>query len=200
MSTLCDLVRVFPIIEEARSGIYYWVLSYLLILLLLTYILQLIYIDYSIKIEKFYFTLPIKLLRYSSSFIFWILLQPIIEVFVSIYSCADDGFHLVDPSLECWSGMHVFYCALFTICLLLYILISLLISWFYNESRPYHTDAFARLDTNFETYMTVYRIFITVLGHFLYQPQFHWLTIVVHFLGAINFCKMYLKYLPYYNP
>src|SRR5690606_24838914 len=105
----------------------------------------------------------------------------------------------VDVTLECWSGIHIFYCILFSLSLLGYFTIFLLISFFYNESRPYHTDAFARLDCNFETYMTLYKILITVLGHFLHQSNLHWLIIVIHILGSINFCKMYLKYLPYYN-
>jgi hypothetical protein len=101
--------------------------------------------------------------------------------------------------MVCWGTIHIFYCCLFSLCLTLYIMIFLLISFFYNESRPYHTDAFARLDTNLETYMTLYRIVITIVGHFLYQPQLHWLIIWIHIIGSANFCKIYLKYLPYYN-
>lgn len=47
-------------------------------------------------------------------------------------------------------------------------MIVLLISFFYNESRPYHTDAFARLDTNFETYISLYKVLICIVGYFLY--------------------------------
>lgn len=70
---LCDIVRIYPLIESV-GGIYYWVISYFFIFLMLMYILQLIYVDYSIKIDKFYFVFPIKLLKYSSSFIQWILI------------------------------------------------------------------------------------------------------------------------------
>lgn len=78
-------------------------------------------------------------------------------------------------------------------------MIFLLISFFYNESRPYHTDAFARLDTNLETYITLYRVLIVIVGHFLYANNLHWLIIAIHICGSINFSKMYLKYFPYYN-
>lgn len=119
--------------------------------------LLLVYVDYSIKIEKFYFMMPVKLLRYASSLFFWVFMMPIIETFVSIFSCqaltanSTDTYHIIDRSLQCWSGMHIFYCILFSLSLFGYFLVFLLISFFYNESRPYHTDAFARLDTNFET-------------------------------------------------
>ena len=149
--------------------------------------------------------LPIKLLRIASSLIFWVFSMPIIETFVAIFSCIsiNDGtnntYHVIDNSLQCWSGMHIFYCILFSISLFGYFLIFLLISFFYNESRPYHTDAFSRLDTNFETHIILYKVLITIIGHFLFQQSLHWLIIVIHILGSINFCKIYLQYLPYYN-
>jgi hypothetical protein len=108
-------------------------------------------------------------------------------------------YHVIDNSLQCWTGIHIFYCILFSITLFGYFLVFSLIAFFYNESRPYHTDAFARLDTNFETQMMLYKIIITVIGHFVFQQQLHWLIITIHVLGALNFCNMYLQYLPYYN-
>ena len=112
---------------------------------------------------------------------------------------ATETYHIIDRSLQCWSGLHIFYCILFSIALFGYFLVFLLISFFYNESRPYHTDAFSRLDTNFETHITLYKILITIVGHFLYSQKLHWLIITIHILGALNFCKQYLQYLPYYN-
>lgn len=95
--------------------------------------------------------------------------------------------------------MHIFYCILFAFTLFGYFVVFNLISFFYNESRPYHTDAFARLDTNFETHVMLYKLLITIISHFCYAQSLHWLLIVIHILGALNFCKMYLQYLPYYN-
>jgi hypothetical protein len=186
------------LIEQSGQPIYYWILAYLAIFVMISYFILLVYIDYSIKIEKFFFIFPIKLIRYFSSFIFWILIIPFIQVFASIFSC-NNGYHSVVTSLECWTGIHIFYCILFTISVIGYVIVFILIAFFYNESRPYHTDAFARLDTNFETYLTLYKILITVVGHFLYASSLHWLIIAVHIIGSFSFCKMYLKYLPYYN-
>jgi hypothetical protein len=123
---------------------------------------------------------------------------PITEVFISIFSC-DNGRHVVSTSMQCWDAMHIFYCILFSVCLLIYFGIFFLIAFFYNESRPYHTDAFARLDTNFETFTSLYRVIVIILGHFLTSAKLQWLIIAIHICGSINFCKMYLKYLPYYN-
>lgn len=165
--SVCDIIRIYPILEDTESSIYYYISAFGLIIILVLYIVQLIYIDYSIKIDKFYFVLPIKVLGYKSIFIYWIFMMPIIDIFIGIFSC-EDGVHMVDHTLSCWSGIHIFYCILFSISLMGYIVIFILVSFFYNESRPYHTDALARLDTNFETYITLYKILITIIGHFLY--------------------------------
>lgn len=152
-------------IENSQEVEYYYAVAYVFIFIMVAYIMILFYIDYSIKIEKFYFVFPLKLTCYMSSIIFWILLIPIVEVFVSIFSC-EDGYHLVDKEMECWGGIHFFFAILYSVSLILYCTIFFLISCFYNESRPYHTDSFARLDTNFETYTALYRIFIAIIGHF----------------------------------
>ena len=74
-------------IENSMKPQYYYALAYFFIFILIVYIIILFYIDYSIKIEKFYFVFPLKLMRYTSSLVFWILLIPIVEVFISIFSC-----------------------------------------------------------------------------------------------------------------
>lgn len=99
--SLCDLIRIYPLLENAHSAIYYLITGYLFIVILLVYIMMLIYIDYSIKIDKFYFIFPLQLMRYLSSFIYWVLMLPIIETFISIYSC-DNGYHIVMTTMHCW--------------------------------------------------------------------------------------------------
>ena len=50
-------------IEESGQAIYYWILAYSAIFVMISYFILLVYIDFSIKIEKFYFIFPIKLIR-----------------------------------------------------------------------------------------------------------------------------------------
>ncbi len=68
-------------------SLYYYVVAFALIAILVLYFLLLLYVDYSFKIEKFYFTLPVVLLRIFSSLFFWVFLMPITEIFVAIFSC-----------------------------------------------------------------------------------------------------------------
>jgi hypothetical protein len=96
--SLCDLVRIYPLIENSGTTIYYLIAAYLFIFIMVVYILTLIYIDYSIKINKFYFIFPLQMMRYLSSLIYWVLMLPIIEVFISIYSC-DHSYHIIMHSV-----------------------------------------------------------------------------------------------------
>lgn len=109
ISSLCDLIRIYPLLEGSGEGqgfpLYYWIVSFGLIGILIIYLLLLVYVDYSIKIEKFYFMLPVKLLRYCSSLVFWVFMMPIIETFVAIFSCSQlpEGgsatYHTIDRTL-----------------------------------------------------------------------------------------------------
>jgi hypothetical protein len=110
ISSLCDLIRIYPLLEGGGEGdgfpLYYWIIAFGLIVVLILYMLLLVYVDYSIKIDKFYFMLPVKLLRYCSSLVFWVFMMPIIEIFVAIFSCSAlpnstsaDTYHTIDRDL-----------------------------------------------------------------------------------------------------
>jgi len=57
-------------------------------------------------------------------------------------------------------------CGIYSLGLVLFFVISIIISLLFTESRPYHTDALTRLDTNSEMYLTIYRIILTVVSHY----------------------------------
>ena len=196
---LADIIRIYPAIEKAHSAILYFALAFRYIFFLVVYVLAAIFVDYSLKTGKFPFVFPVKLLRFTSLLLFWAEIMPVIETFLSIFSCPG-GYHVVDLTMECWTGLHILYAGLFSAALLGYIVVFLMVSCFFNESRPYHTDSFARIDTNMEIHMALYKVLITVVGHFVTSEPLHWLVIIIHILGSLYFCKQYLKYLPYYNP
>ena len=58
-----------------------------------------------------------------------------------------------------------FYCALFAFGFILQNVITVTISLLFNESRPNHTDAFSRLDTNLEVYLTLSRVKLMAFSH-----------------------------------
>eukprot|EP01022_Parablepharisma_sp_SALTPOND_P014020 TRINITY_DN1886_c0_g1_i1.p1 TRINITY_DN1886_c0_g1~~TRINITY_DN1886_c0_g1_i1.p1 ORF type:complete len:1985 (-),score=180.40 TRINITY_DN1886_c0_g1_i1:1112-7066(-) len=199
ISSLADIVRIYPAIESSHNSGAYWGFQYLFLGLIVLYIFQAIYVDYSINIGKFFFDFPLKALRNMNSIFFWVLVSPIVETFVSIFSCSN-GRHIVDTSMECWTGMHIFYCFLFSIGLLLFLTIGLAIAILYNESRPNAVDGLARLDISLELYLFVYRVCVAIVSHFAASDTYHWLLIVIYVLGSLNFVVLYMKYIPFYNP
>ena len=124
---------------------------------------------------------------------YWVFLIPTIDFFISIYQCdSATGYHKIDTSLKCWNAEHAFFCALFSIGLILNITLAVIIALLFNESRPSHTDSLTRLDTNQELYLAILRIVLVVVSHFTAEfPSFHWLTLALHGFVCFNLVRAY---------
>jgi hypothetical protein len=122
-----------------------------------------------------------------------VLLIPTFDFFISIFECdASTGKHKILTSLTCWSALHACYCAIFSVGLVLFLSITVLISLLNNESRPSNTDSLTRLDTNQEVYLTVYRIILVVVSHYTADYQtYQWLTLILHAIISIHLQKNY---------
>jgi len=199
IASFLDIIRIFPAIESAENSSSYQASIYIMSAFLIIYILQIIFVDYSIGIGKFYFTFPVKLLDNMSALLIWILVSPITETMASIFNCSD-GYHSVMVNTECWSGLHIFLCFFCIFNFILLVLISILVALLYNESRSTSVDSLTRLDTNLELYLLLYRIGVAIISVYGTTGVFQWILAAIHLLGSFNFVKLYFKYLPYYNP
>eukprot|EP00826_Nyctotherus_ovalis_P033025 TRINITY_DN2662_c0_g1_i1.p1 TRINITY_DN2662_c0_g1~~TRINITY_DN2662_c0_g1_i1.p1 ORF type:complete len:366 (-),score=40.85 TRINITY_DN2662_c0_g1_i1:22-1119(-) len=198
IANFLDILRVLPALESVESTGLYLTVLFCMVTFLLLYILQIIFIDYSIGINKFYFTFPVKLVRNMSSILFWILTIPMTETMVSIFDCKDN-YHKVMTGTKCWNGVHLFYAVLSIICLLLFLAIVLLIVFFYNETRLDCTDCLSRLDTNLESYLFLYRFTLAILSVYGTGRIFRWILAFAHILGSGFFVHHYFNYVPYYH-
>ena len=59
--------------------------------------------------------------------------MPFFESFISIFNCVD-GVHYLDSSLQCFSGIHIFYVVMCIISLVLLFLINIIVAMLYNET------------------------------------------------------------------
>ena len=193
-----DVIRIYPALEEAKAGSGYLTFVFLMLIFIIGYICQLIYVHYSIGINKFHFLFPIRVLRLMSDLIIWVLFIPVVETMVSIFSC-EDGHHVVATDIQCWKGTHIIYIIIMGLGLFSFLFLSLLVAYFYNESRSSSVDALARLDFNLEVLFMVYRFIAAVLAHFGTSTGLHWILILFYLLGSIHFVRLYIKYFPYYN-
>ena len=106
ISEILDVIRIYPAIESAKSTELYVTTIIIMVLYVLLYIVNLIFIDYSIGIGKFYFRFPIVILGNMSSLLIWILIGPITETMVSVFDCNGD-YHQIMESTKCWEGIHI---------------------------------------------------------------------------------------------
>ena len=199
IGTFMDYIRIYPAIETAQSTGTYLAAMFLIVAFIIIYLLFLVFVDYSISINKFYFNFPVKYLMIMSSVLIWILVCPITEILIAIFNCDSNGNHNVMQGTKCWQGVHIFYTFLCVFCFLLFLLICVMIAQLYNESRSTCVDALGRLDTNVELYFLLYRVGLAIISIYGTSSVFHWVLAAIHFLGSLNFVKLYFKYLPYYN-
>ena len=198
IGSFMDYIRIYPALESAQSTATYLAAIFIIVGFIFIYLLFLIFVDYSIGINKFYFNFPLKYSLIMSSILIWVLVCPITEVLASIFNCSN-GYHAVMLTTQCWSGVHIFYVFLCAFCFILFLLIAIMIAQMFNESRSNCIDALGRLDTNMELYFLLYRVGIAIISIYGTNNVFQWILAAIHFIGSLNFVKLYFKYLPYYN-
>lgn len=199
ISSVVATFRVYPAIETTGSPTLYWIAQYSFFALLLFYVVLALYVGYHLSRGRRFFKAAVGVLQVLSSALYWVLFLPMVEGFVSVYSC-DQGFHVVDTSVKCWTGVHVFYCVFFTFALLLAIVVVLAISVFYNESRADAKDGLKRLDTSLEIHIFFYRLVMGILAHFLSNKSYNWLLPLCNTFAIFYYVLLYWKQLNFYDP
>lgn len=196
--TAVQVPRVYPIVEKYYGATAYWVLQYFYFFLIIAYIVQFIYIAYSIKKGRFCIDFPITLLRTLSTLFYWVLITPMAEHFASVFRCPD-GHHAVALRLRCWHGAHILHSVLASLGLLLLVLVCTLVAFFFNESQCNSPDALARLDMNVEVPVLFYRVALAVLTVVLAESEYSWVLVAVDCVGSFAFTVAYLKYFFFYH-
>ena len=167
IASICDVIRLYPLLESYSAPAYYGV-AFAFLALLLIYISLLFVTDYLITTESTkLLTVPVQLLSFLSTVLFWVFMMPIFETYIAIFDCETGGTHRIDTALECLGGLHIFLSVLFTMTLAGYLALFVLISLLFNESRHNHTNALRRLDLNLELYIVIFKFIIVILTHFL---------------------------------
>ena len=196
MSVVFEYIRIYPALESSKSVTNYWLVFYMICPLMLLYIAMMVYMNYSLKIGKFYFVLPIKVLRLLNSLLFWVGIMPITDMLSSIYKCSG-GHHIIVTDMICWEGIHILYIIIFTLLLTFFILVLFLIALFFNEANPYSTDMFARFNTNLELVLTIYRIIVCLILQFVDDEKYQLLHAGILLVGSLYLVYNYVRTLPF---
>jgi hypothetical protein len=146
-----DVIRIYPAVIRNGGEITYWFFMCFPLALIFLYLFLVLLIDAALNLTKgksLRLYLSIRIVQLFHCLFFWVLLIPTFDFFISIFECdATTGNHKILTSLACWSPLHACYCAIFSLGLVLFLSISVMISLLNNESRPSNTDALTRLDT-----------------------------------------------------
>ena len=165
MNQICRYARIIPAIEDNQSSSFFWVLYFFAISVIIIIILSFIYMIYSISKNSFYFVWPIILLKELLTLIYWILFNPFMEAFMSMFKC-DNGMNKIVTSLNCFSGIHIFYILLSLFFIIFLCLIALLALFFYSDSQPIQRDVSARIDDNSQLLLLCFRFIIVIYSTF----------------------------------
>lgn len=133
MVNVCNYCRIIKAISEAGSIFFYWALMFFGIFYLTTMTALLIYMNYFLKNRKHYVEQVVKLLRIMILLLYWVFYQPFYESFISIMKCKN-GYHYLDTTMECFTGIHIFYFVLCIIFLVILLLNNIIIAMLYNET------------------------------------------------------------------
>lgn len=154
---------------------------------IITMIALLFYMNYFLKERKYYVESVVKALRVMILLLYWIFYQPFFESFISIMRCPN-GFHYLDTSLECFTGLHIFFFALCLIFLILLFTYNIVIAMLFNETQPVQEDCLSRLESSFEVFLVVYRSIITVFSTFCSSSICGWILISVYIISSAMLC------------
>jgi len=196
VAAVFDVIRIYPAAIRNGGEVTYWFFMCCPLVLIFLYLTLVLLIDAALNLTKgksLRLYLSIRIIQLLHCLFFWVLLIPTFDFFISIFECdASTGKHKILTSLTCWSALHACYCAIFSVGLVLFLSITVLISLLNNESRPSNTDSLTRLDTNQEVYLTVYRIILVVVSHYTADYQtYQWLTLILHAIISIHLQKNY---------
>lgn len=121
----------------------FWIVYFLGILFVLLSISSYIFISYSVVSHKFIITWPINLLRFLFLVMIWIGFLPFLEAFLIIFECSTEMQEIMGAS-SCFTGLQIFF-MIFSVCfIILYILICLMISLYFVETKEIPENAFSR--------------------------------------------------------
>ena len=121
---------------------------YLGIFIICLVILDVFYVSYSFTKKKFAFVWPLHALRSICGLFVTILFLPLLDYFVSVLGCINNGegvlVHSFFTEIRCWTGIHILHAVLSIIVSTIFVLVSLVVSITYFECRSTSNDPTAR--------------------------------------------------------
>ncbi len=145
-----------------------------------------LYIYFALQAETKVSETLIKITRVMLLLIYSVMFFPVFDSFMSVFKCEANRHYLIHK-MECYGNQHVIMIILSCIGINLFVVINLMIATLYNETQPVEDDALARLDSNFELIMFVYRISMSILSQYCFGNFCPWIITLISLLSSFYF-------------
>ena len=103
------------------------------------------------------------------------------------------------PDVTCWQGTHIIHACFAIIVSIIFILIAIVVSLTYFESRSTSNDLAAKVTSRADVFIVIMKTILLYVFSFLVKKQFHWfiicLLIVLSTIAYFNYRSNW----PYFN-
>ncbi len=101
------------------------------------------YLVYCIAKKRKHAGWPLEILKVNLSYFLWACYNPIMECMITAHLCDSNNKHVIDKSVTCFSGIHIFVVILSLLFLILAVALAVLTSVLYHKTQPVAEDALA---------------------------------------------------------
>lgn len=181
----------------------YVIIFYIFNVLIILVMCDIIYIAYSFHTGRFSVFWPLSILRSTCGLFVTVLFMPLIDLLTSMPQCDydDDGTWVQQffPDIVCWKGMHLLHTIVGFTVAGLFIVICMIVSLTYYESKDDPNDPGAKVNNRCEVVNNTTKIIGVIVTTFFIQESHQWMiAIVLTLTSFIVFIKCHLER-PYYN-
>jgi hypothetical protein len=103
------------------------------------------------------------------------------------------------PDTQCWAGSHIIHAAFAIIVSVIFIVISMVVSLTYFESRSTSNDLAAKVTARADVFVVIMKTILLYLFAFLAKAQYHWFIIAVLIIVSFIAYYNYRFNWPYFN-
>jgi len=110
-----------------------------------------------------------------------------------------DGSMTLFKEIECWQSTHIIHACFAIIVSIIFIIISLVVSMTYFESRSTSNDLAAKVSARADVFIVVMKTILLYIFAFLVRQQYHWFIIAVLIILSFIAYYNYRINWPYFN-
>ena len=218
--TLNYLINFFHIVPFFKDNTYlYLIIYYGLVIIescIMLLLIYMIFVEHALsslshtltfletttsKVTHFLLELLSTLLIYTSR----MFVIPILSLFLSIYTCDNNGINVYIQQQACWKGKHLIHSTIGVIYIILFLLISVIYNSFFFEIHYNINDInsknnpIAATSAKANVSLLLEQVIMVIYYQFMPLNTNVWITVVILFIFSLYSLSIYIKNSPHYN-